>query len=113
MLLNVLRWVAVFPAYLACAIFGTMLARLISCQIRAELVLTGFMAGFIAVGISGLVAPSHKTFTVIVLAVFNGLWALAYGRRLASVWDLRVDYLFAGCALGGIACAFALSRVWY
>jgi hypothetical protein len=99
-MMTVLRWVLVLPTSFVCGILAAIIALEISRKIVPAKVVTGIIAGAIFVGAGALMAPSHKTETMIALAVINCLYSLSQAKTLALAPGERFDWLSASRALG-------------
>jgi hypothetical protein len=107
--MTTLRWIAVLPTAFICGVLAAILAWEISRRITALKVVMGFVAGAIFVAAGGLMAPTHKTETMIVLAIINGLYSLSQARTLLLSPGERVDWLSVFRAIGGIAAGLSTS----
>ena len=105
--MNTLRWVAVLPTAFASGVLAAIAAHLISRRWIALRVVTGIIAGAIFVAAGGLMAPAHKTETMIVLAFINGLYSLSQARTRLLAPGERVDWLSFSRVFGGIFAALA------
>lgn len=100
-MMTALRWISVLPASFICGVLAAIIALEISRKIVPAKVVTGVIAGAIFVCAGGLMAPSHKTETMIVLAIINTLYSLSQARTLVLAPGERFDWLSVARALGG------------
>ncbi len=102
--MNVLRWILVLPTSFVCGVLAAMAAVTISRKVFLAKIITGIIAGAIFVGAGGLMAPSHKTATMIVLAVINIIYSLSQAKTLLLAPGERFDWVSVSRALGsGVA----------
>jgi hypothetical protein len=100
--MSTLRWIAVLPTAFICGVLAAIVALEISRRMTALRVVMGFVAGAIFVAAGGLMAPTHKTETMIVLAVINALYSLSQARTLLLAPGERVDWLSLSRMFGGL-----------
>ena len=96
------RWIAVLPTSFFCGVLAAIVAIAISRHMTFLKIITGLIAGAIFVLAGGLMAPSHKTEAMIVLAIINGLYALSQAKALTLAPGERVDWISISRAFGGI-----------
>jgi hypothetical protein len=112
-MMNAFRWILVLPASFICGVLAAIIALEISRKIVPAKVITGVIAGAIFVSAGGLMAPSHKTETMIVLAIINTLYSLSQARTLVLAPGQRFDWLSISRALGGgVAVAWDLQSMF-
>jgi hypothetical protein len=104
--MSVLRWIAVLPASFVCSVLATIIAIDVSRRITFLKVITGSIAGAVFVLVGGLVAPSHKTEAMIVLAIINSFYSLSQAKALSLAPGERIDWLSISRAFGGIIAAW-------
>lgn len=98
----------VLPASFICGVLAAIIAVGTSRKIVPAKVVTGVIAGAIFVCAGGLMAPSHKTETMIVLAIINSLYSLSQAKtRLLSPGE-RYDWVSLSRAFGGVFTALEL-----
>ena len=98
-MMTALRWILVLPTSFVCGVLAAIIALEISRKIVPAKVVTGIIAGAIFVGAGALMAPSHKTETMIALAVINCLYSLSQARTLMLAPGERFDWLSTSRAL--------------
>lgn len=99
--MNALRWILVLPTSFICGVLAAIIALEVSRKVVPAKVITGIIAGAIFVGAGALMAPSHKTETMIVLAIINTLYSLSQAKTLVLAPGERFDWLSVSRALGG------------
>ena len=100
-MMTVLRWILVLPTSFVCGVLAAIIALEISRKIVPAKIVTGIIAGAIFVGAGALMAPSHKTETMIALAVINCLYSLSQAKTLMLAPGERFDWLSTSRAFGG------------
>jgi hypothetical protein len=103
---NVLRWIVVLPASFICGVLAALIALAISGSMVPARIIMGLIAGGIFVWVGGLIAPTHKRETIIVLAMINSVYSLWQAKTLLLAPGKRVDWLSLSRALGGIVAVF-------
>ncbi len=112
-MMNALRWILVLPTSFVCGVMAAIIALNISRKVLPAKVITGVIAGAIFVGAGGLMAPSYKTETMIVLAIINTLYCLSQARTLLLAPGERFDWLSVSRAFGGgVAVAYDLQFIF-
>ena len=99
--MNALRWIMVLPASFICGVSAAMIAVRISRKMVSAKVVTGIIAGAIFVCAGGIMAPSHKTETMIVLAIINTLYSLSQAKTRLLSPGQRFDWVSISRAFGG------------
>jgi len=99
--MNALRWVLILPTSFFCGVLAAIVAASLSRNRLPAKVVTGIIAGAIFVAAGGLMAPSAKTETMIVLAIINCVYSLSQARTLLLAPGERFDWLSVSRALGG------------
>jgi hypothetical protein len=100
--MDTLRWIAVLPTAFIIGILAAIVAVEISRRFRALKIIAGLAAGAIFVIAGGLMAPSHRTETMIVLAITNAVYAFSQARSLALAPGERVDWVSLSRIVGGL-----------
>jgi hypothetical protein len=100
--METLRWIAVLPTAFIIGILAAIAAVEISRRLKAVKIVAGLAAGAIFVLAGGLMAPSHRKETMIVLAITNAVYAFSQARTLALAPGERVDWVSLSRMLGGL-----------
>lgn len=90
--MNLLRWIAVLPTAFVADVAAAIVAHEISRRTTVLKIVTGFIAGAIFVAAGALMAPSHRTETIIALAVINAVYSLSQARTLLLAPGERIDW---------------------
>lgn len=99
--MNTLRWILVLPISFVCGVLAALIAVRISRRVLLAKIITGIIAGAVFVSAGGLMAPSHKTETMIVLAIINGFYSLSQARTLLLAPGERFDWVSVSRVFGG------------
>ena len=89
------------PTSFVCGVLAAIIAVGVSRRILLAKIITGIVAGAVFVGVGGLMAPSHKTGTMMVLAIINLFYSLSQARTLLLAPGERFDWVSVSRALGG------------
>lgn len=106
--MNLFRWIAVLPTAFIAGVAAAIVAQKISRRTTALKIFTGLIAGAIFVAAGGLMAPSHRTETMITLAIINAVYSLSQARTLLLAPGERIDWLSLSRVFGGVVVFYAL-----